>query len=231
MELKQCTGPCGETKPLTDFYFHKVGRPYAFCKVCHNARAAQRRVDKRDKVLEEKVNAKRYAAYGIDPEQFWELFIKQDGKCANPGCRADFDEAQWHTDHCHKDAHVRGLLCRWCNLTLGHAKDDLVRLKGLVEYMGLPPAIPAEELLGRGKKCRDCQERPPVPNRKQCQPCHNASEKAKRVERKARLRAMPCSVEGCEVLRHETPSQVLPWCTRHRDERLGRGVAVTSPGV
>lgn len=30
---------------------------------------------------------------------------------------------------------VRGVLCTWCNSTLGHAKDDISRLKGLVAYL------------------------------------------------------------------------------------------------
>lgn len=30
---------------------------------------------------------------------------------------------------------VRGVLCSWCNVTLGYAKEDISRLEGLIEYL------------------------------------------------------------------------------------------------
>lgn len=42
-QSKQCTGACGQTKPLTDFY--KAGRSYfGRCKDCTKAISASRRV-------------------------------------------------------------------------------------------------------------------------------------------------------------------------------------------
>lgn len=38
-------------------------------------------------------------------------------------------------DHDHKTNVVRGVLCRPCNLAIGHAKDSIVRLKNMIDYL------------------------------------------------------------------------------------------------
>lgn len=38
-------------------------------------------------------------------------------------------------DHCHKEKHFRGWLCRRCNLVLGMVKDDKILLLNLVKYL------------------------------------------------------------------------------------------------
>lgn len=57
------------------------------------------------------------AKYGLTPEAYTELYIKQDGKCAI--CCIQFDIVNRtvipHVDHCHDTGQVRGLLCAPCN--------------------------------------------------------------------------------------------------------------------
>lgn len=38
-------------------------------------------------------------------------------------------------DHCHRTGRTRGLLCRRCNVTLGHVDDDVALLRGLIAYL------------------------------------------------------------------------------------------------
>lgn len=38
-------------------------------------------------------------------------------------------------DHCHETGKVRGLLCRNCNLLIGHAKEDIVILQNAINYL------------------------------------------------------------------------------------------------
>lgn len=40
-----------------------------------------------------------------------------------------------HFDHCHETGKFRGWLCNWCNLALGHVKDDPARLRALISYL------------------------------------------------------------------------------------------------
>jgi hypothetical protein len=58
--------------------------------------------------------------YGITVEQYDEMLAAQGGVCAlcgtdQPGGRGE----HFSVDHCHKDGHVRGLLCAGCNTNLG----------------------------------------------------------------------------------------------------------------
>lgn len=71
--------------------------------------------------------------YGLTPEDFAELVIAQWGCCA--ACNEPTPELE--VDHCHARGrqHVRGLLCHNCNSALGHAKDDLDRLRALIAYL------------------------------------------------------------------------------------------------
>lgn len=78
-------------------------------------------------------------------EEHEAMFEAQGKVCA--GCGGDDSgetNRHWHTDHdpaccptgtrtCGKC--VRGILCRWCNLALGIAKNDASRLRGLANYL------------------------------------------------------------------------------------------------
>ena len=69
------------------------------------------------------------------------MLEKQGGCCANLGCKASSPGApgrsRFYIDHCHKTNVIRGLLCHQCNLALGHANDDIEKLKGLISYLEL----------------------------------------------------------------------------------------------
>lgn len=74
--------------------------------------------------------------YKLTIEQWNNLFNSQNRccaicKCTEPGNRRTY----WHTDHCHKTGKVRGILCHHCNLTVGHSKDDIERLKQIISYL------------------------------------------------------------------------------------------------
>ena len=65
----------------------------------------------------------------------------QDGKCAI--CKRKELARAYVTkkvralavDHCHITGNVRGLLCRACNLGIGHFEDNLEFLKEAVKYL------------------------------------------------------------------------------------------------
>jgi hypothetical protein len=99
------------------------------CKEC--CRIHQRARYKKDKT---KRNAyHRLRRYGVSVEQYNEMLVKQDGKCAI--CRREFKTLA--VDHCHTTGRVRGLLCNNCNLILGLCYDDVNVLKAGIEYLNL----------------------------------------------------------------------------------------------
>ena len=91
------------------------------------------RLTQRNKVLRQS---------GWNVETYREAWYRQKGKCANPGCRVQFESPEFTydrnnlcADHDHKTGKPRGLLCRNCNTALGMVSDDGLRLAGLIEYL------------------------------------------------------------------------------------------------
>jgi Recombination endonuclease VII len=70
--------------------------------------------------------------YGISTLEFNELLHRQNHACAI--CERPFRETP-HVDHCHLTRWVRGLLCRTCNIGLGHFGDNPAFLVKAARYM------------------------------------------------------------------------------------------------
>ena len=97
---------------------HKVVLPHKLCPSC----AAHART--------------LHTKYKITLAEYWRIFTAQGGKCAacqNPASRSP--RGLLYVDHCHATGKIRGLLCHGCNSALGHAKDRINVLLGLVQYL------------------------------------------------------------------------------------------------
>lgn len=70
--------------------------------------------------------------YKMTVDDWHDRLIAQSGRCA--ACNDAHPDLQ--VDHCHETGEVRGLLCPNCNSALGHARDDAVRLRALIAYLG-----------------------------------------------------------------------------------------------
>ena len=74
--------------------------------------------------------------FGVDVEA---LIRHQDGKCAICETRIEFNTGINSTsaciDHNHETGSTRGVLCRACNLGLGHFKDDSDLLISAAQYL------------------------------------------------------------------------------------------------
>jgi hypothetical protein len=73
--------------------------------------------------------------HGVTPEQYGEMFNKQEGKCAICGKHQDKLKSSLHVDHNHETNKIRGLLCYKCNSVLGYADDDIQILLQAIEYL------------------------------------------------------------------------------------------------
>jgi hypothetical protein len=77
--------------------------------------------------------------YKLSKEEFYQLYYKQDGRCAISGEPISIEKVQGIrqavVDHCHKTGKIRGLLCQNCNRALGKFKDSPDLLRKAAEYI------------------------------------------------------------------------------------------------
>ena len=64
--------------------------------------------------------------YGISPIEYEKLLKNPCMICGQPAR---------DLDHCHTTGKIRGVLCRHCNLGLGHFRDDLNFLQKAIAYL------------------------------------------------------------------------------------------------
>jgi CRISPR/Cas system-associated protein Cas10 (large subunit of type III CRISPR-Cas system) len=71
--------------------------------------------------------------YGITLEQYNELVIKQNNKCAI--CGNEQVGKDLFIDHDHTTGKIRGLLCSTCNFAIGLLKDDPALCDTMATYL------------------------------------------------------------------------------------------------
>jgi len=126
---KKCP-KCNQTKLSKDF--HKNRSQYdglkPWCRVCDlgHKKKDYNSYKKRDKYLMDN--------YGITIEEYELLLQKQNGKCAI--CKKE-DKIRLCVDHNHVTNEIRGLLCRNCNLAIGHFFDDVNTIYNSIEYLNM----------------------------------------------------------------------------------------------
>jgi hypothetical protein len=136
----RCTA-CSEWKSADEYAVDRTrGTPYRECNDC----AAMAEVDRRRtprRQLGIRVGLLR--KYGIGPADYDTLYEAQGGRCAVCGDPVkhylrdlDVDGRGTCVDHCHTTGRVRGILCHGCNIGLGGFKDDPVRLRAALAYLG-----------------------------------------------------------------------------------------------
>jgi hypothetical protein len=74
--------------------------------------------------------------FGITLEQYKEMLLSQDNKCALCGTsEPGRGNLYFQVDHCHKTMRIRKLLCTTCNVALGAAYDDPNLLEKMAAYI------------------------------------------------------------------------------------------------
>jgi hypothetical protein len=129
---KACS-TCKEEQPASEYWKNTASfdsLDYQ-CKTCKRA----------SRPHQDKTNAKVYARNwnrfkhtGFTIQEFDSKLEEQNFQCAiclttEPGGR------DWNADHDHSDGQKRGVLCRKCNLGIGHLNDDPEVLQRAIEYI------------------------------------------------------------------------------------------------
>ena len=73
--------------------------------------------------------------YNITLEQYNEMLIKQNSKCATCGKDQSKFKRAFDVDHNHITGKIRGLLCINCNLIIGNAYENINTLKEIIDYL------------------------------------------------------------------------------------------------
>lgn len=100
-----------------------------------------------DKCKDEAIaDAFLHRQYNISLEDYKDLYVKQDGKCAI--CNSDgrsrisiHHSMPLVIDHDHNTHKVRGLLCHTCNTALGQLEDSVDLLNKAINYLQAPDKI------------------------------------------------------------------------------------------
>ena len=95
---------------------------------------SQRIRDENGGVTDSERNANLKANYGITLQEYEELSALQGHVCAicRKLCRTGMRLA---VDHCHRTGAVRGLLCSFCNRSIGGMMDDPELLRRAADYL------------------------------------------------------------------------------------------------
>lgn len=120
--MKTCT-KCHCEKDTAAFHRdsrHKDGHKTQ-CKACTYEYNLKWNAENPERLTEARRRHHLRRKYGLSLETYEELLEAQMERCAI--CLRDFDGPP-HVDHCHDSGVVRGLLCKNCNIGLGHFQDD-----------------------------------------------------------------------------------------------------------
>jgi ribosomal protein S14 len=115
---------CKRVLPLSEFYRSGLnGGPRDYiCKECNSE------YRKEHPNLEN-----RYKKYGITYEEYKNMLVKQNNRCAI--CGKKNKGKRFAVDHDHTDGVIRGLLCESCNTGLGLFNDDIELLHKAIIYI------------------------------------------------------------------------------------------------
>jgi hypothetical protein len=116
-----------------------AGRLYPYCLPCKRANERSWQLRNPEKWARMVRKSRLKYEYGISIEEYDELLVSQDGKCAI--CRRDVvalvngrpDQAC--LDHDHLTGQIRGILCSECNAALGLFHDDNEVLAAAIFYL------------------------------------------------------------------------------------------------
>lgn len=110
-----------------------TGTPY--CKVCKSAYAINYMNTNQYQRTNNSWRHKLKKLYDLTEQEYIDIYVKQDGKCAI--CRSDVEYrgSATHMDHCHNSGAIREILCSHCNTAIGLLKENTEIMYRAIEYI------------------------------------------------------------------------------------------------
>ena len=138
--MKRCS-QCGNDRPATLYHItRKNGNHWirGICPWCVKENSRAWRLNNPNPSKAYGLRAKTRKC-GITVEDYTRMFAEQDGRCAicgKPETKTRGGVAvRLSIDHDHVTGKARGLLCNNCNVMIGYANDDIVKLRAAVVYL------------------------------------------------------------------------------------------------
>ena len=127
---------CHIEKPLSEYYKttdRKSGHK-TICKTCIKSEPTSEKKKQYMKAYSKKYSLK--SKYNLTEEDYQELLIKQNHKCAICGIdQEELPNKKLYVDHDHETGQVRELLCHNCNVSLGLLKESVFTLTNAIAYI------------------------------------------------------------------------------------------------
>lgn len=111
------------------------GAHISYCKACFSTYYRERRARDPEKHRYAEWRYEIQKSYGITPDEWNAMFVRQGGRCAACGSTSTTGRDRFDVDHNHDSGAVRGLLCRGCNMAIGYVHEDVGRLQGIIDYL------------------------------------------------------------------------------------------------
>lgn len=146
-----------DSKKYPQGYFKPKPCKLCFTEFTPNAPSAHYCSDKcKDEAI---ADSFLHRQYNISLEDYRDLFVEQNGKCAI--CNRDgrgrisiHHSMPLVIDHDHKTHKVRGLLCHTCNTALGQLEDSVELLNKAISYLQQPDKVFTKTNRDRIKRIR-----------------------------------------------------------------------------
>jgi hypothetical protein len=134
---RRCSS-CRRRKDVAEFP-PNAGEPSGvscYCRECVNRKAREQREKPATKAYRrDYMRRLALKKYRLTPEQFDQMLGTQGGKCAICCDDLTIGTGGVSVDHDHKTGTVRGLLCRLCNVGIGHFREREENLNRAIEYL------------------------------------------------------------------------------------------------
>lgn len=137
MDTKICI-ECCEEKSLVDFTFRKDRNKHiGACKSCVSDRSREyHKIRMKDKEYKEnKRSSSIKSKYGITSVEYDKLMLATHCQICNNIFTEEVFNSNKVLDHDHTSLEVRGIICRYCNIMLGMARDNKETLNNAIKYL------------------------------------------------------------------------------------------------